>query len=204
MNADLVAQAPVADEEAGFVSELFIRFESRYLRRWPTMRDEESEMVRIYEWARGLRALSADDIERGMARLSERPAHKVDWPPSVDEFRELCLPNHADLGLPEPEDAYRQAIRSDWSHPAVHWAAQQCWHQLMFQGAREARPAFSKAYRQALDMARGGHVFEEPAWMKVERALVNQRDEPLSAEENKKRVPSLRAALRGEYPGGGA
>lgn len=201
MGNEIAEQAPVADDEIGAMSELFMRFEARYLRRWPQARDDESEMVRIYEWARGLRGLSSHDIELGLSRLSDRPASKVDWPPAVDEFRELCLPTCADLGMPEPDDAYWMATRRDWQHMAVHWAAQQCWHALMFQGAKEARPAFARAYRQALDKARAGHVFTECAWMKRERALASERDKPLSAAENAKRAPSLRAALRGDYPG---
>lgn len=111
-------------------------------------------------WLRALGGLSDAQIQRGCERaLSQWP----DWPPALGEFVRSCLPTAPELGMPEPGDAYRAAVRRHWSHPCVWLAANAVGHwELANHPERVTRPAFDRAYAALLARAQRGERFADP------------------------------------------
>lgn len=95
-----------------------------------------------------------DQIKKGMdkARLSESPFF-----PTSGQFITWCteLPSAQALGMPEPNDAYREAISNchdikHWnpSHPAVYEAGRKVtWYELRHGDMPRTKPAFISAYK---------------------------------------------------------
>lgn len=108
-------------------------------------------------WAAGLAGLSNDDLARGIRKCGK-------WMPSLPEFRDMCLPSAADLGMPEKNAAYLMAVQNDWSaHPAVYAAASEVglWD-LANKAERDVKPRFFRAYDALIGAARAGQVIGYP------------------------------------------
>lgn len=144
-------------------------------------------------WARGLAGLTAEDIGRGVRACVDL---RMDWPPSMPEFRGLCLPTDAELGLPSIELAYRAAARLDWSlHPAVYVAAKAVGTYRMRNDAEAVtRPKFSKAWADVVERVRRGEVIEQP----VQDVPRLGRCEKARKETGRAHVANIQAILRGE------
>jgi hypothetical protein len=119
----------------------------------------------------------------------------MDWPPSLPEFRKLCMVSEADLGLPDCERAYRAAARLDWSlHPAVYAAAKIVGtFQLRNDAQASTRPKFEKAWASVVDRIRRGEVLEQP--VDVPRL---ERFEKTRKDVGRAYVDKMRSILRGE------
>lgn len=112
-------------------------------------------------WAKGLAGLDSEDVGRGVRRVIEAG---MDWPPSLPEFRKLCEPDEADLGLPTMNQAYRAAARRDWSlHLAVYHAAKivGIW-ELEQKPEYITRPQFEKAWGSIVKRIRAGEKLDGP------------------------------------------
>ncbi len=143
-------------------------------------------------WAKGLAGLTGDDLARGVRKVIELG---MDWPPSMPEFRKLCLPSEADLGLPEFEQAYRAAARLDWTlHPAVYAAAKIVGtYKLRYDAESSTRPKFEKAWDSVVERIRRGEVLEQPVDVpRLERCERTRKD------AGRAYVAKMRAILRGE------
>lgn len=109
-------------------------------------------------WAKGLRDMNAKQIRRGLTNCLNK---NLGWPPTLPEFRELCLtvPN-----LPAPEDAWSEAlsIARRWKRPheCSHVAI---WHALDqiggYTGIDEdvLRKRFERNYEKVCEMLGKGH-----------------------------------------------
>lgn len=77
-----------------------------YGHRWTSNYGAEDDGT----WRKGLAGLSTEQIGRGLVRCLERkhPPGEEDWPPTLTEFRAMCLPEvvpviHRDyVSLPKP------------------------------------------------------------------------------------------------------
>lgn len=67
-----------------WVTELFKKFQSRYLSKW-TKPIEGIEEQAVQEWAIKLGRLNGDQLKHGLDTWNG------DWPPSADEFLKCCL-----------------------------------------------------------------------------------------------------------------
>jgi len=113
-------------------------------------------------WLAGLRDLTWEHLQRGMGRCARD--RRDAWPPTLPEFRGLCLPSATELGLPEVDQAYRMAIARDWRHPIVWFAHDRVGSWAMRNKPETAtRPIFERAYEDLLSQAQRGRVFEIPA-----------------------------------------
>ena len=82
-------------------------------------------------WAKGLADMTREQIGRGVAACV---SGAMQWPPSLPEFRALCLTIPGVAGLPDPEEAWLEAYAiaakrknpSACSHPAVWHAYVEC------------------------------------------------------------------------------
>lgn len=82
-------------------------------------------------WAKGLADMTRDQLARG---VNACVAGALEWPPTLPEFRKLCLTIPGMQGLPEPEEAWLEAYAiaarrkepHTCSHPAVWHAYVEC------------------------------------------------------------------------------
>lgn len=105
------------------IDRLHVRMGEIYGHRWGSSYTRAA----LDTWAKGLAGLSVEQIKRG---VSACVAGAFAWPPTLPEFRALCM---SVPGLPSADDAWREAlpIARRWkrphecSHPAVYHALSQ-------------------------------------------------------------------------------
>ena len=90
------------------ISELFIWMAAVYGRSWTSQYAGETAKVATSAWSDGLSSFSDAHIEAGRQAVLKRGG---DWPPSLPEFRRLCL------GLGDHGAAIAAAMRGDRTHP---------------------------------------------------------------------------------------
>ncbi len=137
---------------------LFEVFAARFGHRWTkTYEDEAARAV----WARDFAAagLTPDLIEVGLNNTA-----RLEWPPTVGEFIKACEPQPEELGLPSSRDAYIAACRGQTRLHGIifHVAAKIGTFELRTRPERETWPVWEVFYRNAVDEARRGRVFEIP------------------------------------------
>jgi hypothetical protein len=109
-------------------------------------------------WATSLSGL---EVERGVKATIEAGN---EWPPSLPTFRESCKLDYAELGMPTPNDAYRQAAMGIWgAHGAVYAAARVVgtW-ELRQQEERRTRPLYLAEYAKIAEQVAVGIEFVIP------------------------------------------
>lgn len=129
-NETLPANAPSSDRRVlgeplpvHWIERMFSKFEDRFGTLWH-QRYAGIPMDRVMDtWREDLADLSPAQIKLGVDSTK-----KLKFPPTLPEFRELCL-----ASLLDPYMAYEEAIREMykrhnggndvWSHPAIYWAA---------------------------------------------------------------------------------
>ena len=179
------------------IARLWERMAAVYGHRWTSAYGDADDGT----WLQGLADMTPEQIGHAIGRCATRDDA---WPPSLPEFRRLCLPDPEELGLPDEQSAYRMACHLDWSHPAVYEAAQQVGTlELRSQPQARTWPAFRDAWRRVVERAQRGEQFPGPT---PGAALAIETDrppegEPLPAEQARSRVQDLKAALRGGQQG---
>ena len=124
------------------ISELFIWMAAVYGRTWTSQYAGETAKVAAAAWSEGLSELSDGHVEAGRHAVLKRGG---DWPPSLPEFRRLCL------GLGEAGAAIEAAMRGDRTHPiARHLIA----GVISFDRDRLSAKDLEKRYRAGLADAR--------------------------------------------------
>lgn len=114
------------------------------------------------DWLEGLQGLTPQQLERGIKYCRDQRNEK--WPPSVGEFRGYCYPTLAELGIPEPEDGYRCAVGSEWSHPIVWLAVERIGaFEFRTQSEKQVKPQFLAIYTKLAQEAVEGKRFQFPA-----------------------------------------
>ena len=83
-------------------------------------------------WGSRMATLTGDEMRTGVEAML-----KLKWPPSLNEFIELCRPS-LDFTVAYYEavngvEARRKGEKGDWSHPAIFWAASKMTHDLLNQ-----------------------------------------------------------------------
>ena len=130
------------------ISELFAWMAAVYGRKWTANLDDPDAM-RIAQavWESGLDGLSDEHLEAGRNACIHR---RKDWPPSLPEFRRLCL------GLPDGVTAIAAALREDWTHPVARHFPRliSSWDRKRWSTERLER-AYRDNLETAMDMAEG-------------------------------------------------
>jgi hypothetical protein len=117
-------------------------------------------------WQHDLGGLTRQDLERGIERCMERDDA---WPPTLPEFRRLCLPRPEDFGVPDEEEAFMEAAgrahpcapQHDWSHPTVVAAFRRMGrHRFHELERREARRAWHTVWRRVVRQYMAGRLDE--------------------------------------------
>lgn len=136
---------------------------------WP---DEKAMGRAKRSWVKGLfkaRINSLEQLRWGVEACRELGE---DFAPSVGRFIRMCVPKAADLGMPDEEAAWREAVRGSsypdlhrWSHDAVRLAGRTTGWFYIRQGAlpeETLRRRFGNAYHQLMRRVALGMPLEEP------------------------------------------
>lgn len=136
-------------------------------------------------WQKGLTGITPGQVRIAIGRCL---SGEMAWPPTLPEFKALCHPRPEDLGIPDLEAAWREALdiacrrkrREACSHPVV-------WHALAEAGdighmpEDKGRKAFEYAYRRTVDMAMAGEPLRE-----IPKALPKPEDATITPEQRRK------------------
>lgn len=95
-----------------WISALFLRFQAIYGHKF-TSTIQGIEDIATTEWANGMAGITGEQIKCGLEKCAQKKLQsgEQDWPPTLAEFRALCLPErvpaaHRDyIQLPRPKHA---------------------------------------------------------------------------------------------------
>ena len=130
------------------ISELFAWMAAVYGRKWTVNFDDSDAMrMAMAVWQDGLCDLRDGHFEVGRNACIHR---RKDWPPSLPEFRRLCL------GLPDAATAIAAALREDWTHPvARHFLSLISSWDRQHWSTEKLERAYRDNLETAMDMAEG-------------------------------------------------
>lgn len=177
------------------VSEVFCVFQRKYGPRW---RDRFEDPAARPTWFASLRAagVTAAMVKQGLARLSvpgARAPGNVGWPPSDEEFIELCVPSAptVDAALREAQ-VWGRSTKHEFSHAAIGAAAKSVgqWS-LRSLDERELRRVFGTAYATALQRMARGESLDVP----IPRALPAHIGTPIPLGHEPAHITELRGKL---------
>lgn len=100
------------------LEKLWFKMIEMYGHRWVTNYGLEPQPDSV--WGKVLGGLSGAQLAIGMGVLVEKGA-EFDWPPPANVFRQLCLQVS---GMPSTDEAWIQALKGVYTHPAVKIAAE--------------------------------------------------------------------------------
>lgn len=90
------------------IAKLWLVMTRMYGHRWTSSFGETDDGT----WSKGLRGLTAEQISHGISKLLAPDSEADGWPPSLPEFRAMCVPpkvenaamyrTHESLALPAP------------------------------------------------------------------------------------------------------
>ena len=142
-------------------------------------------VVRVpIDWNEAIAPLSSKDIQRGWPRMKKE---FPDFPPTPMRFAILCQPRAEDIGLPDDETAYQQAIGNlPEKHPAVAYTrslmGSRASH-LTEMNDKTARSTFLSYYHEVISNVDGG--FEIPLAITETVSEVENNKSPESIRQNK-------------------
>jgi hypothetical protein len=142
-------------------------------------------VVRVpIDWNEAIAPLSSKDIQRGWPRMKKE---FPDFPPTPMRFAMLCQPRAEDIGFPEDETAYQQAIGNlPEKHLAVAYTrslmGSRASH-LAEMNDKTARSTFLSYYHEVISNVDGG--FEIPLAITETVSEVENNKSPESMRQNK-------------------
>ena len=136
---------------------LWKRMTEMYGHRWTSAMGA----VPVDGWVIAVEGFSPEQIRGGLTKMVKDPQFKS-WPPNALEFRALCLPSEADLGLPTADEAFAQAVGNrpgQQKHPAVIHALRQIdSYALRLADEATARKIWAEAWSSTVGQVAGGKV----------------------------------------------
>lgn len=115
------------------------------------------------EWEMAIRDCSREMIKRGLDRCVQE---FKSWPPNPIEFRSLCYPTMAELGLPSEEQAFQQAVGNvPDRHPAVIFTLRNMGSEsfrLRRTDEKASRAMFNNQWVQTVQFMSDGGELPEP------------------------------------------
>lgn len=146
-------------------------------------------------WLDGLERFDNETILHGAKRVLQTS----DYLPTLNKMIRCCEGDPEQHGLLTTYAAYQEACSApspkaevSWSHPAVYLAGKEAgWFMLSSNTEKTALPIFKQCYEKYCEQVLAGKVLSMPEI----KALPEDIGEPLSKEENKKRLDALRAEL---------
>lgn len=131
-----------------------------YPYRWAgQFADTKAVMVAKSEWADALAEFSDEEIKHGLSRCRNEGN---EFPPSIPQFIQYCLPTVEDLNLPAPDEAYQLAyvwLRNEAdAHPIIKNVVELIGrYEFRMKSEKEVKPQFMKIYKQLCERERKAH-----------------------------------------------
>lgn len=146
-------------------------------------------------WLETLQRFSPEEILMGAKRAIEQ----CEYLPTLHKMIELCQGSASSHGLPDVHAAYIEACQApspkasyNWSHPAVYHAGRSSdWFMLANSSEKVAFPTFKENYLSLCNRVMEGESLPEPEV----KQLPEHIEQPLSKEENQRRLDELRQQL---------
>jgi hypothetical protein len=136
------------------------------------------------DWHEAIAPLAKKDIQRGWLRMKKE---FPDFPPTPMRFAILCQPRAEDIGLPDDETAYQQAIGNlPEKHPAVAYTRSLMGSMasaLTQTNDKTARSTFLSYYHEVISKVDGG--FEIPLGITETISEVENNKSPENLKQNK-------------------
>lgn len=167
-----------------------INFHNQYYKAYPN--DEQLHTAKKL-WRESLLHFSPETV----VAAGRRALQECEFLPTIHRMLILCAT--AEIGLPEPRVAYREACNAPrhktnyaWSHPAVYHAGRAAdWFFLANNPEPVAYPVFAEHYKNICNRLLAGEKFPLPQPAQLE----DNPGEALSKAENAERLAALRAQL---------
>jgi hypothetical protein len=161
---------------------------------YASFKNQELEVQAKRLWLETLGHLAPEVILRGARSV----IGQCEYLPTLKVMLDHCQAAAGDQ-LPGVHEAYVEACNAtspkaaaQWSHPAVYHAGKASdWYFLASSNETVALPVFRQHYLKLCEQVRQGINLAQPTY----EALPEPGAEPLSAEENKARLKSLRDTL---------
>lgn len=130
---------------ADLIDQFFIKMAAIYPYKWSgQFANEESVLIAKEEWHEGLEDLTVEQIKKGLSHCRKNGDQ---FPPSIPQFRQMCLPTLEEMNVIEEEEAYYQLSNHDYSNPLVHEISKKIdlysWNQMTVE---DARKKFARVY----------------------------------------------------------
>lgn len=131
---------------------------------------------------------------------AKRAIEGSEYLPTLHKMISYCQGDLAAHGLPDAHRAYMEACHATspkaeykWSHPAIYFAGRDTdWYFLASAPERVAFPLFKQQYQRWCERVMAGESLPEIEIKKIEADTAT----PLSKEENRNRLKSLREELK--------
>lgn len=100
------------DQQSSLIKLIFAKFNAIWGQRWATFINETNFDIALFEWSEGLNGITRKAIKEALSYCRDN----LEWPPSIAEFRRICLQSQ---GLPSTYEIMQLAIQRDFNQPIV-------------------------------------------------------------------------------------
>ena len=147
-------------------------------------------------WGTRMATLTSVEMRSGVEAML-----KLKWPPTLNEFIELCRPS-LDMTVAYYEavngmEARRKGEKGEWSHPAIFWAASKMTHDLLNQTCSNIKTRWENALSKELqkngwpDIPAVMEALPAPGKTETDKERASRELENLNASGILKKQPGL-------------
>lgn len=175
---------------------MFTEFELAYHNQYhKAFSNNESLGLAKQLWLRNLASFEPKRI----IQAARKAISQSEYLPTIHSILKYCEPQLPDYGLPEPRQAYYEACRASspkaeyqWSHPAVYFAGRGTdWFFIANNSENRVFPVFERNYKILCERVLNGEEIE----IEIPKAIPDEISQPLSNQERKQRMKSMRKEL---------
>jgi hypothetical protein len=196
MNPNNIQNDSPTEDHITVINQMFTEFQLAYHNQFHKAFPDDQKIIMAKQlWVKTLCDLSPKRIMMG----TRRAIKESEYLPTINSVRKLCEPKPEELGLPDAYNAYLQACRAaspkieqNWSHPIVYLAGSASdWFFLSSSIEAKAFPVFKRNYEILCERALNGEQLDMP----ITKAIPETINQPLSNEERKQRMQTMRQEL---------
>lgn len=131
-------------------------FQTIYLKKWTdNFSSQEVIDIAIEQWRKALAGVKSEHIEKAIEHCRDN----LIWPPSIAEFLTFC---EREEGIPNEDDAFKQAIRREYTHEIVRiivfdigsWSMQNDIEKVLRKKFKDAYQKRLEEYRKLIKLRR--------------------------------------------------
>jgi hypothetical protein len=152
------------------IGKLFLQLAAIYPYKFMGQFGDDPRAIKVAkgEWFAGLNDLSEADIDRGLNVCRKKGG---EWPPSLPQFRDWCLPSLEELGVLDEHTAYQAFLRHDYSDPLVNEVKNQVdMYYIRLLPREQNKKEFLRVYRLVLDKTIPHHIAIPQSFAQLEYA----------------------------------